>query len=360
MNSYPGQDTLISYLKKQNNKSYRGFLILHKNIVVASVTSDLKWNDLDNAWAGNYIREAEKIFVDQQLNIERLEYKKEFKSFWKIVIQENHEKENLTPKTKLLTEDLPQSSQVDHKKIKSIKKNDDDNTSNLLIELKEKQNQNEDHYLSKQNENPKVNHKKINKIIKRNNEEVTDDDPFINLKKRQRQNEDYIGLAYKDLVSVNKGYGKFGFLDVFVLGECYTNIELKYIPLTGLVSNTDGKYFDANELGELDKVIEREDEDILLRRQYRYFDKKSNKYICTTINDILNNGAKQLERYMRIIAKGQANKYSTGVCDERIKIINSNPNKLIGFVIVVIGFRRIIWRSVDEKLTTNYRYIKIN
>ncbi|GBC38231.2 uncharacterized protein OCT59_005974 [Rhizophagus irregularis] len=400
MNSYPGQDTLISFLKKKSNKSYRRFLILHKNVVVASVTSDLKWNDLDNAWAGNYIREAEKIFVDQQvieslkekLNIERLEYKKEFKSFWKIIIQEHHEKENLTPKTKLLTEDLPQSSQVDHKIInKSIKINDDDNTSNLLI----------------------VNHKKINKNIKRNNEEVTADDPFINLKKRQRQNEDYIGLAYKDLVSgniisfikflketlltrsrrslysanesvlqvtielllpskyrvpelclimntaVNKGNGKFGFLDVFVLGECYTNIELKYIPLTGLVSNTDARDLNANELGELDKVIEREDEDILLRRQCKYYDKKTNKYIRTTINDVLNNGAKQLERYMRIISKGQANKYSTGVCDERIKIVNSNPNKLIGFVIVVIGFRRIIWRSVDEK-STNYRYIKIN
>ncbi|CAB4399584.1 unnamed protein product [Rhizophagus irregularis] len=394
MNSYPGQDTLISFLKKKSNKSYRRFLILHKNVVVASVTSDLKWNDLDNAWAGNYIREAEKIFVDQQvieslkekLNIERLEYKKEFKSFWKIIIQEHHEKENLTPKTKLLTKDLPQSSQVNHKIInKSIKINDDDNTSNLLIEL---QNQNEDHYLSKQNENPETS-------------------------KRQRQNEDYIGLAYKDLVSgniisfikllketlltrsrrslysanesvlqvtielilpskyrvpelclimntaVNKGNGKFGFLDVFVLGECYTNIELKYIPLTGLVSNTDARDLNANELGELDKVIEREDEDILLRRQCKYYDKKTNKYIHTTINDVLNNGEKQLERYMRIIAKGQANKYSTGVCDERIKIINSNPNKLIGFVIVVIGFRRIIWRSVDEK-STNYRYIKIN
>ncbi|GET66228.1 hypothetical protein RhiirA5_366356 [Rhizophagus irregularis] len=55
------------------------------------------------------------------------------------------------------------------------------------------------------------------------------------------------------IVIVNKGNGKFGFLDVFVLGKCYTNIELKYIPLTGLVSNTDGKDFDANELGELDK-----------------------------------------------------------------------------------------------------------
>ncbi|CAB4439310.1 unnamed protein product [Rhizophagus irregularis] len=160
MNSYPGQDTLISYLKKKSNKSYRRFLILHKNVVVASVTSDLKWHDLENAWASNYIREVEKIFTDQQEVIETLKQK-----------------------AKLLTEDPPQSSQVDNKKInKSIKKTDDDNTSNLLIELKEKQNQNEDHYLSKQNENPetsKVNHKKINKNIKRNNEEVTDNDPFI-------------------------------------------------------------------------------------------------------------------------------------------------------------------------------------
>ncbi|PKC00486.1 hypothetical protein RhiirA5_428114, partial [Rhizophagus irregularis] len=92
--------------------------------------------------------------------------------------------------------------------------------------------------------------------------------------------------------------------------------------------------------------------------QYRYYDKETNKYIYTTINDVLNDGTKQLERYTKIIAKGKANKYSAGVYDERIKIINSNPNKLIGFIIVVIGFRRIIWRSIDEK-STNYRYIKI-
>ncbi|PKK58640.1 hypothetical protein RhiirC2_795995, partial [Rhizophagus irregularis] len=209
------------------------------------------------------------------LNIERLEYKNEFKSFWKIIIKE-HEKQNLTPKAKLLTEDPPQPSQVDNKKInKSIKKNDDDNTSNLLIKLKERQNQNEDHYLSKQNENPETSHKKINKNIKRNNEEVTDDDPFINLKKRQRQNEDYI----------------------------------------------------ANE-SVLQVTIE-----LLLPSRYRVPE------LCLIMNTAVNKG--------------------NGVCDERIKIINSNPNKLIGFVIVVIGFRRIIWRSVDEK-STNYRYIKIN
>ncbi|PKC60722.1 hypothetical protein RhiirA1_467642 [Rhizophagus irregularis] len=75
MNSYPGQDTLISYLKKKSNKSYHRFLILHKNVVVASVTSDLKWHDLENAWASNYIREVEKIFTDQQEVIETLKQK---------------------------------------------------------------------------------------------------------------------------------------------------------------------------------------------------------------------------------------------------------------------------------------------
>ncbi|UZO27702.1 uncharacterized protein OCT59_019891 [Rhizophagus irregularis] len=276
--------------------------------------------------------------------------------------------------------------------------------------------------MSKKNENPEtfqLNHENI----KRNHDDDTDN-LFIYIKKRQKQNGDHmkiaddilhISLAYEDLISgniinftkllkeilltrsrrslssanesvlqvtvelllpsryrvpelclimntaVNKGNGKFGFLDVFILGESYANLELKYIPLIWLISNINGKQakdFNANELEELDKILEREDEDTLLKRQYRYYDKETNKYIYTTINDVLNDGTKQLERYTKIIAKGKANKYSAGVCDERIKIINSNPNKLIGFVIVVIGFRRIIWRSIDEK-STNYRYIKI-
>ncbi|RGB31175.1 hypothetical protein C1646_764386 [Rhizophagus diaphanus] len=423
MSVYPGQDILISYLKKQSNKSYRGFLKLHHDIIMTSVTSELKWYNLDNAWASNYIREAEKIFVDQQvietlkkrINIERLEYKKELQAYWQRVIKE-YEKENLIPKKKLhskntikvLTKDLSETSQVN-----CNKRNNND--ANYLLKLKKKQNQNEN-YMPKQNENPetsKLNQEEINKNTKRNNDGDIDN-LLIELKKKQKKNVDHIkiaedilhiALAYEDLISetlltrsrmsltsanesvlqvtvelllpskyrvpelclimnaaMSKGNGRFGFLDIFVLGESYSiSIELKYIPLTGLVSNINGKQtkdFNANELKELDEVLEKEDEEILLKRQYKYYDKKVNKYEQTTINELLYKGMKQLRGYIEIIAKGQANKDSTGVCDKQIKIINSNPNKLIGFVIVVIGFCQIIWRSVGEKLT-NYKYINI-
>ncbi|CAB4376304.1 unnamed protein product [Rhizophagus irregularis] len=223
----------------------------------------------------------------------------------------------------------------------------------MILELKKKQNQNEN-YMTKQNEYPetsKVNQEEINKSTKRNNDSDIDN-LFIELKKKQKQNDDHIkiaedilhiDLAYEDFISVtvklllplryrvpelclimnaamSKGNGRFGFLDVFVLGESYISmIELKYIPLTGLVSNINGKQtkdFNANELKELDKILEKEEEEILLKRQYKYYDKKVNKYKQTTINEILYKGMKQLRRYIEVIAKGQANKDSMGVCDK--------------------------------------------
>ncbi|GBB88185.1 hypothetical protein RclHR1_14710002 [Rhizophagus clarus] len=63
--SYPGQDTLISYLKERNNKSYHGFLNIYRDVIIASLTSDLSWSD--NAWTSNYIREVENIFADQEI-----------------------------------------------------------------------------------------------------------------------------------------------------------------------------------------------------------------------------------------------------------------------------------------------------
>ena len=62
---------------------------------------------------------------------------------------------------------------------------------------------------------------------------------------------------------------------------------------------------------------------------------------------------------MNTISKGKPINYSSsGVFDERVKIIESNPNKLKGFVILVVGFRCILWRSVEE-VTSNYIYNKI-
>ncbi|GBC02521.1 hypothetical protein RclHR1_04660014 [Rhizophagus clarus] len=140
-----------------------------------------------------------------------------------------------------------------------------------------------------------------------------------------------------------KGTGRFGYSDIFVLkeiGDRYISLELKYISL-------------------VDKILEKENEKFLLERLYTYWSKEHEETKQVTINEILNNGINQLKSYMNVISKGKPVDYfSSGVFDKRIKITKSNPNKLKGFVILVVGFRRILWRSVGEVIS-NYNYDKI-
>ncbi|EXX55843.1 Bdf1p [Rhizophagus irregularis DAOM 197198w] len=158
-----------------------------------------------------------------------------------------------------------------------------------------------------------------------------------------------------------KGFGRFGYSDIFILkgiGNNNVSLELKYISLVGLIKNQKKK-FNTNDLENLDKIIEKEDEKVLLKRLYTYWSKEHNETRQTTIEDILNNGVNQLKSYMNIISKGKTiDYYSSGIFDKRIKITKSNSNKLEGFVILVIGFRHILWRSVEE-IITNYSYDKI-
>ncbi|CAB4375748.1 unnamed protein product [Rhizophagus irregularis] len=134
--------------------------------------------------------------------------------------------------------------------------------------------------------------------------------------------------------------------------------ELSLVMDVGLIKNQKKK-FNTNDLENLDKIIEKEDEKILLKRSYEYWSKEHNETKKITIEEILNNGIKQLKSYMNIISKGNSNDYySSGIFDKRIKITKSNPNKLKGFVILVIGFRRILWKSVEE-IIFNYLYEKI-
>ncbi|GES81853.1 hypothetical protein GLOIN_2v1781474 [Rhizophagus clarus] len=139
-----------------------------------------------------------------------------------------------------------------------------------------------------------------------------------------------------------KGSGRFGYLDIFILkgtGDNYISLELKYISLVGLIRNQNTK-FGANE-------------------PYTYWSKEHKTTNQTTIGEVLNNGIDQLESYINIISKGKAVDYSSsGVYDERIKITKSDSNILKGYVILVIGFRRILWRPVEEVIS-NYTYIKV-
>ncbi|PKY57159.1 hypothetical protein RhiirA4_478027 [Rhizophagus irregularis] len=158
-----------------------------------------------------------------------------------------------------------------------------------------------------------------------------------------------------------KGSGRFGYSDIFILSDTginYVILELKYISLVGLNINQKNN-LGSNELENLDKVLEKENEESLLKRPYSYWSKEDKKTNLTTIGEILNNGIDQLNSYMKVISKGKATNYSSsGIFDRRIKVSKSNPNKLKGFVVLVIGFRRILWKSVDD-VTTNYTYNKV-
>jgi len=60
-----GFSELISYLKERKNRSYRGFLDFHRNVVITSLFSD-DWNVLDNTWAGRFLEEAENLMLDKR------------------------------------------------------------------------------------------------------------------------------------------------------------------------------------------------------------------------------------------------------------------------------------------------------
>ncbi|PKY29531.1 hypothetical protein RhiirB3_446191 [Rhizophagus irregularis] len=159
-----------------------------------------------------------------------------------------------------------------------------------------------------------------------------------------------------------KGSGRFGYSDIFILSNTGNNnvgLELKYISLVGLININQKNNFGANELENLDKILEKENIESVLKRPYSYWSKEDKKTNLTTIGEILNNGIDQLSLYMKTVSKGKATNYSSsGILDRRVKVSKSNPNKLKGFVILVIGFRRILWKSVDD-VTTNYIYNKI-
>ncbi|CAB4380792.1 unnamed protein product [Rhizophagus irregularis] len=135
------------------------------------------------------------------------------------------------------------------------------------------------------------------------------------------------------------------------IGDNNICLELKYISLVNLIKlikNYKNK-FNTNDLENLDKIIEKENEKVLLKRLYSYWSKEYGETKQTTIGEVLDNGVNQLKSYMNVISNGKTINYSSsGIFDERIKITKSTPNKLKGFVILVVGFHRVLWRSVEE------------
>ncbi|RGB23689.1 hypothetical protein C1646_774151 [Rhizophagus diaphanus] len=393
--NYPGQDVLISYLKERGIKSsYYGFLSANHDIIVNSILSTDKCEKLNSIWLHHFLTEAKsqldwKIFVEvkNKAIADNSRYTKYLQTFWQNVFKE-YEKENLVPNelSKGQSDWNMKTTTLQVKQKEELKRTRDDaDIENLSTEYWKKQSR-----ILKQSKDKLVYRQVVDNafLVASAYESLIEDNiiPFIKLLKitlltrsqmsLSSANEPVLQAIVENLLPSNycipelslvmngkkpKGSGRFSYSDIFILsdtGNNYVILELKYISLVGLNINQKNN-LGSNELENLDKVLEKENEESLLKRQYSYWSKENKKTNITTIGEILNNGIDQLNSYMKVISKGKATNYSSsGIFDRRIKVSKSNPNKLKGFVVLVIGFRRILWKSVDD-VTTNYTYNKV-
>ncbi|GES90907.1 hypothetical protein GLOIN_2v1843805 [Rhizophagus clarus] len=375
--SYPGQNALISYLKERGSRSsYQNFLSINHDIITTPMLPTDTWEDLDATWLRHFLKEAESLLdyetFKEKIYSEHLRYAKELQIFWKRIIKK-HKKENAKPATATTDTSCLKNKQKEKKRARD---NDDDFTGSS-IEYWNKQYQ-----ILEQKKDNIVYVRAFDAafLVSSAHENLIAGDiiPFIKVLKKRLLARSQMSLASADepvLQAIienilpldcfipelslvvdgkkSKGSDRFGYSDIFILGDTNVSLELKYVLLIGLIKNKVG----ANELEDLDKIIEKEDEKSLLKRLYSYWSKENKKVNKTTIGDILDDGINQLILYMKTISKGKVSNYSSsGVFDKRVKMIK-NPNKLKGFVILVIGFRRILWRSVDE-VKSNYIYDK--
>ncbi|CAB4383189.1 unnamed protein product [Rhizophagus irregularis] len=291
METYPGQDVLISYLKKQGSLTYREFLELYRDDIITSIIT-LK-------------------------DTERLQHKKIFQEYWEKVI-EKYNKENPKPdatssKSEInifcydilcelkntifyqpfctYTENLnsdyfkkinyPMDLFIVNSKLEnnqySNEKEFENDSEMYHLELKKKQKLN--HYIEitddvflfalAYNSLISGNIERFNKILKKNlltrsqmslslaNEPVLQGIFEFSLPSKYRIPE----LCLVMNKNVRKGNRRFGFVDMFVLGdETNVIIESKYIQLAGLlrdINEKQTKTFSSIELSKLDKIIEK-------------------------------------------------------------------------------------------------------
>ncbi|GES79262.1 hypothetical protein GLOIN_2v1470557 [Rhizophagus clarus] len=106
---YPGQNVLISHIRKRKDKSsYHGFLNLHSDIVSATPISDWDHVNIDNLWAGQFLNEAKKLHVNLDEKVKSEQKGNALEPYWKKIIRKSkksslkqkQDDENLEPSPK--------------------------------------------------------------------------------------------------------------------------------------------------------------------------------------------------------------------------------------------------------------------
>ena len=64
INTYIGYNELVEYIHQQHHKSFWGFLLHHREVLIIYSISSLVpscWRDLDNFWTRQFLKEAKKL-----------------------------------------------------------------------------------------------------------------------------------------------------------------------------------------------------------------------------------------------------------------------------------------------------------
>ncbi|CAG8538763.1 18185_t:CDS:2 [Cetraspora pellucida] len=133
-----------------------------------------------------------------------------------------------------------------------------------------------------------------------------------------------------------RGDGRFGFVDMIFGDVHYSIIELKYINILGLIKAINNNWNVSPCTNDLAN-----------------FDEQHNIPKITTLNEILLSAEEQVTRYMNVIANGPVQNGKPGIIDSRavIKRPSNYDGVLNCYVIMVIGFRRLVFRSVGSQNT---------
>ncbi|POG64394.1 hypothetical protein GLOIN_2v1483954 [Rhizophagus irregularis DAOM 181602=DAOM 197198] len=269
---------------------------------------DDNWNNLDNLWAGCFLCEG-KDFPDlkDKIATERLCYAKILQIFWKGIIKEYKKKKKssicscisfrkfkddyckITKKNASHSENVIETPTNDHSisvkddYYKITKKNNIiDFCCDILQELDGKYN--------------------IHPFYKYDEKETAIKNPIdlftINSK---LENNQYTKPVTKQIRILEQNKDKLVYNQVvnnaFLIASAYENLVA-----VNLIKNQKDK-FNTNVLEKLDKIIEKEDEKVLLGRSYAYWSKEYKETKQTTIGEILDSGVNQLKSYMNIISK---------------------------------------------------------
>ena len=166
--------------------------------------------------------------------------------------------------------------------------------------------------------------------------------------------------------SKRHGDGRFGFVDIFLppnsasanTDNIASVLELKNLHLEGLLKGRAGSWIfkpPFKEMEDLAECLDKEVDDDLLARKYMYYSSEKKQPVITTVGEIIEGGLEQLKRYMETIAKGHVLTYAdSGIFDKRVSV-RSGTCILAGYVIMVIGGKRVLWRTA-EKITAKYLY----